>query len=78
MKAVQLDSWRFTGGKFQYVAWGSNSSDPDSFYTDENVKQLYKNSIQALVTHVNSLTGVAYKDEPTIFAWGIPSPFFFL
>ena len=71
LTAVQLNSWRITGGKFQYIAWGSQSSDPDSFYTDDNVKQLYKNSIQGLVTHVNSLTGVAYMDDPTIFAWGM-------
>jgi hypothetical protein len=25
--------------------------------------------VQAVLTRINSITGVAYKDDPTIFAW---------
>jgi mannan endo-1,4-beta-mannosidase len=30
---------------------------------------MYKNFLTALVTRVNTVTGVAYRDDPTIFAW---------
>jgi hypothetical protein len=30
---------------------------------------MYKNFLTALVTRVNTITGVAYRDDPTIFAW---------
>jgi mannan endo-1,4-beta-mannosidase len=30
---------------------------------------MYKNFFKALITRVNTVTGVAYRDDPTIFAW---------
>ena len=53
----------------QYVSW-ANETDPDSFFTSEKVKALYRDHIKAMTSHVNSLTNIAYKDDPTIFAWG--------
>ena len=53
----------------QYVAW-ANETDPDSFFTSDRVKGLYKDHIKAMTSHVNSLSSVAYKDDPTIMAWG--------
>ena len=41
----------------------------DSFFTDRIIMQWFKDYITALANHVNVLTGVAYKDEPAIFAW---------
>ena len=38
----------------------------DDFYDDPVVKQWYKNYAEALITRVNSYTGVAYKDDPVI------------
>ncbi len=51
------------------MAW-ANETDPDSFFTSNKVKDLYKANIKAITTHVNSKTQVAYKDDPTILAWG--------
>nr|CAD1823861.1 unnamed protein product [Ananas comosus var. bracteatus] len=61
------------GGKKQYVQWGreqgqSIGSD-DEFFTNPVVKGFYKNHVRTVLTRVNTITGVAYKDDPTIFAW---------
>ncbi|XP_040378365.1 mannan endo-1,4-beta-mannosidase 3-like [Oryza brachyantha] len=61
------------GGKRQYVRWaadaGHNLTAGDDFFTSDVVKSYYKNHVKAVVTRVNTVTGVAYKDEPTILAW---------
>ena len=36
------------------------------FFVDEDAKNLFKAYVTRLLTRVNSLTGVAYKDDPTI------------
>ena len=56
------------GGRKRYVQW-ANGSDPDEFYTNNRVKEFYKNHVQAVLTRKNTITGVTYKDDPTIFAW---------
>ncbi|XP_065009371.1 mannan endo-1,4-beta-mannosidase 1-like [Musa acuminata AAA Group] len=61
------------GGKKQYVQWardqGENIGSDDEFFTNPVVKGYYKSHIKTVVTRVNTITGVAYKDDPTIFAW---------
>ncbi|KAL8472307.1 hypothetical protein ACS0TY_029503 [Phlomoides rotata] len=68
-----VNNWTQFGGKKQYVQWainqGRNLNSEDAFYSDPVVKGFYKNHIKAVVTRVNSITGIAYKDDPTIFAW---------
>jgi len=53
----------------QYVEWAGEKYS-DSFYTSDKVKTLYKNNIKAMTSHVNAINGIAFKDDPTIFAWG--------
>uniref|UniRef100_A0A453PRF6 mannan endo-1,4-beta-mannosidase n=1 Tax=Aegilops tauschii subsp. strangulata TaxID=200361 RepID=A0A453PRF6_AEGTS len=61
------------GGKKQYVQWardrGHYLGSDDDFFSDALTQQFYKNHIKRMVTRVNTFTRVAYKDEPTIFAW---------
>ncbi|XP_028791250.1 mannan endo-1,4-beta-mannosidase 7 [Neltuma alba] len=61
------------GGKKQYVEWarsqGQSVSSEDDFFTNPVVKGYYKNHIKTVLTRRNSITGVAYKDDPTIMAW---------
>ncbi|KAF0912297.1 hypothetical protein E2562_013977 [Oryza meyeriana var. granulata] len=61
------------GGKRQYVRWaadaGHNLTSADDFFTSPVVKSYYKNHVKTVLTRVNTLTGVAYKDDPTILAW---------
>uniref|UniRef100_A0A804NXG7 mannan endo-1,4-beta-mannosidase n=1 Tax=Zea mays TaxID=4577 RepID=A0A804NXG7_MAIZE len=68
-----VNNWDGYGGKKQYVQWartqGHSLNSDDDFFTDSVTKGFYKNHVKALLTRVNKMTGVAYKDEPAIFAW---------
>jgi len=41
----------------------------DRFYRSARIKQWYKEYVSKVVTRVNTVTGVAYRDDPTIMAW---------
>ncbi|KAK6260445.1 Glycoside hydrolase [Theobroma cacao] len=68
-----VNNFKDFGGKDKYVQWakqqGQSLSNEDDFYTNSLVKQYYKNHVKAVLTRINTITGVAYKDDPTIFAW---------
>lgn len=67
------NNWEAFGGMGQYVKWaqlaGENVNGHDDFYTNETIKEWYKNYIKTMLNHENAYTGVKYKDDPTIFAW---------
>jgi mannan endo-1,4-beta-mannosidase len=65
---VLVNNWDSFGGMDQYVQWAGLSGH-DLFFTNATVKQFYKNYVHDLVTRVNSITGVAYRDDPTIMSW---------
>ncbi|CAN6274310.1 unnamed protein product [Urochloa humidicola] len=68
-----VNNWDGYGGKKQYVKWardqGHSLNSDDDFFTNSVTKGFYKNHVKAVLTRVNKLTGVAYKDDPTILAW---------
>ncbi|GMP44930.1 hypothetical protein CsSME_00013653 [Camellia sinensis var. sinensis] len=68
-----VDNYENFGGKKQYVDWarsqGQNLASDDDFFTNSVVKGYYKNHIKTVLTRRNSITGVEYKDDPTIMAW---------
>ncbi|KAI3444958.1 hypothetical protein Pfo_001623, partial [Paulownia fortunei] len=68
-----VNNWEGFGGKRQYVQWardqGQYLNNDDDFFTNPIVKGYYKNHVKAVLTRVNSITGVAYKDDPTILGW---------
>ncbi len=39
------------------------------FYADQAAKRFFKNHIAKIVQRTNSITGLAYRDDPTIMAW---------
>ena len=56
----------------------SASRDPDGpgdnweredFYTDPVARRIYRDYVRELLNRENTVTGVVYKDDPTIFAW---------
>ncbi|XP_062206416.1 mannan endo-1,4-beta-mannosidase 1-like [Phragmites australis] len=68
-----VNSYESFGGRKQYVEWarqqGQSIGSDDEFFTNSVVKGFYKNHVKTVLTRVNTITGVAYKDDPTIMAW---------
>jgi len=60
-----------TGTKCYYTNYTTTASSCDDFFSDANAITLYKNWVQTLATHNNSITGVTYGNDPTIFAWNL-------
>ncbi|KAJ9676316.1 hypothetical protein PVL29_025039 [Vitis rotundifolia] len=67
------NNYKDFGGRPQYVNWAKSAGAPvnkdDDFYTSEVVKGYYKNHVKRVLTRINTITRVAYKDDPTIMAW---------
>jgi len=74
--------WRDTGGVTQYLRWaGINGADDDKsptginnekamqFYTNETTRRLYREHVEKIATRRNSVTGILYRDDPTIFGY---------
>ena len=50
-----------------YTNWTSSAHSCDDFYTDRQAINLYKNHVTRVLTRVNTVTGVAYNRDDTIF-----------
>ncbi|KAJ1285366.1 hypothetical protein BS78_03G274000 [Paspalum vaginatum] len=62
------------GGKTQYVRWAWEegvglSASNDSFFFDPAIRDYFKVYLKTLLTRKNHLTGMEYRDDPTILAW---------
>jgi hypothetical protein len=66
-----VDNWGYYGGKDQYLTWIGKPTGSDEFYTNPAAKNLFKNYINALLSRVNTYTGVQYSHDPNILAWDI-------
>ncbi len=65
-----VNNWQAFGGIDQYVKWRGGSNH-DLFFTDPVIQQWYKNWVRHLLTRTNSITGVEYRDDPTILSWDL-------
>eukprot|EP00210_Caulerpa_lentillifera_P002042 g1957.t1 len=63
------DNWKESDSKRSYTDWAG--VDPDEFYTDSAVRDWFKNHISTVVNRVNSVSGIQYKNDSTIFAWNL-------
>jgi mannan endo-1,4-beta-mannosidase len=63
-----VNNWNDFGGMDQYVRWRDGQYH-DQFYTDPVIRQWYKNWIAHLLNRVNTYSGIAYKNDPTIMTW---------
>jgi uncharacterized protein (TIGR03437 family) len=61
------------GGIRRYAQWRLGAAPNDEqvgmFYTDATIRGWFKNYISTLLNRTNTVTGVKYKDDPTILAW---------
>ncbi len=70
------NNWSAFGGIDQYVQW-ADLADGDSgrtwyhddFFTDPTVRGYYKQWVRTLMNRTNTITGVRYKDDPTVAVW---------
>ncbi len=63
------DNWHYpAGGKHNFTDW-RGIADENQFYYNVLVISDFETYIKTLLDHVNTYTGVAYKDDPTIMAW---------
>ena len=74
--------WRDTGGVTQYLRWagiadaaddrypfGINSERAMLFYSNDKTRRFYREHLEKVVTRRNTVTGILYRDDPTIFGW---------
>lgn len=64
-----VNYWPDYGGVEQYVAWCECDAEKSDFYTNEKMQRWYRAYASMLVNRMNTVTGVRYRDEPTILAW---------
>lgn len=73
-----VNYWRDYGGMGQYVAWSREArglpppedpDEPSEFYEDAWCQAAYSAFVGAVLTRTNTLTRVAYRDDPTIIGW---------
>jgi len=64
------NNWADYGGAPQWGAY-FGYKDKDDFFDKPEVQKAFREFVTKLVTRVNTVTGVAYKDDPTIFAWDL-------
>lgn len=94
MKAVLYinNAWEWSGGFGMYLEWatgvpalipaesgyGAFMKSMADFNINEDAQNLFFDHLRNIVSRTNSITGVPYVDDPTIFSWQIcnePRPF---
>ena len=58
----------YHGGKHTFTEW-RGITDEQQFYTNATVIGDFEHYISHILNRVNSITGIAYKDDPTILGW---------
>jgi hypothetical protein len=72
------NNWSDYGGVPRYLHWAGVRTDDehggvygveDRFYSDVKMRGWYRAHLERLLTRRNVITGVPYRDDPTILAW---------
>lgn len=70
------NSWSDYGGVPQYLRWAGRwhpKADAygvtDRFYADPRARAAFRAHVERLLQRTNSVSGVPYRDDPTILAW---------
>ena len=62
------NNWSDFGGMDQYVRW-RGADHHDDFYTDPVIRGWYRDYLTHVLNRTNTVTGVKYRDDPTIMTW---------
>lgn len=62
-----LNNWQWMGGRPNYAAFRNKTE--NEFWTDRQLIEDFKKTIHFVLNRTNTITGVKYKDDPTIMAW---------
>ncbi len=80
------NNWEWSGGFLQYLRWNDKieentfrkamnwdelRDETRKFYRCDNCIAQYRNQVQRIVTRTNTITGIPYKNDPTIMTWEI-------
>jgi mannan endo-1,4-beta-mannosidase len=63
-----VNNWTDFGGMARYLEWFGLRFH-DEFYTSPDARDRYKLWAETLLQRVNTITGIAYREEPAIAAW---------
>ena len=69
-----VNYWDELGGICQYNTWAGASNpsrNMEFFISNTDTQKWFKGYIKMLLNRVNTVTGIAYKDEPAIVGWQI-------
>ncbi len=62
-----VDNWHWWGGVAEYAKF--RGKEPAEFWTDEQLIADFQATIGHTLNRKNTITGIAYKDDPAIFGW---------
>lgn len=62
-----MDNWKWWGGPAEYAAF--RNKEEKEFWTDPQLREDFKKTINFLVNRVNIYTGIAYRDDKALFCW---------
>jgi len=62
-----VDNWKWWGGPAEYAAFRGKPR--DAFWSDPELIEDIKSTIQFVINRRNTYTGIAYKDDKAILAW---------
>lgn len=62
-----VDEWHWWGGRREYAAFRGKQA--DDFWTDRQLIDDFKQTIDYVLHRKNTITGVVYRDDPTLFGW---------
>lgn len=62
-----VNNWQWMGGRPNYADFRGKTE--QEFWTDRQLIEDFKKTIDFVLNRTNTVTGVKYKDDKTIFAW---------
>jgi mannan endo-1,4-beta-mannosidase len=79
------NAWEWSGGFSQYLAWSGKGPIPypetnghtwgefmsfsGTFHQCDECKELFRNHLKFMIGRTNKITGIPYKEDPTIMTW---------